>query len=350
MDRPNDIGVLSALWYKARDIRIERRARPALGPGEVRLRVTRCGICGSDMHEYLDGPHAIPVQAPHAVSGVAAPLVIGHEFSGVVIETGSESDLAAGQRVAVEPEYRCGECAACRRGDYNLCENMGFAGLMGHGGMAEEAVLPRYMLHPLPDNVTDRQASVLEPAAVALHALRRSGLAAGQSVAVVGAGPIGLLLIQLAAVAGARRIVASDISDARLEKAHSLGATELVNSSVGSLPAVAAGVDVAFEAVGRQAALDDAIGSVRKGGKVVLVGLFGTAARFDAFDLVNREVDIIPSCGYRHVYPDLIGMIAAGVVDPSLIVTREISLEEAVTSGFERLAGPNDDVKVLIAP
>jgi (R,R)-butanediol dehydrogenase/meso-butanediol dehydrogenase/diacetyl reductase len=350
MDRPNDIGVLSAVWYQARDIRIERRARPALGAGEVRLRVTLCGICGSDMHEYLDGPHAIPVGAAHALSGTAAPIVLGHEFSGVILEAGSGCDLAIGQRVAVEPEYRCGACSACRRGDYNLCAHMGFAGLMGHGGMAEEAVVPRYMLHPLPDQVTDRQAAVLEPAAVALHALRRSRLMAGESVAVVGAGPIGLLLVQFAATAGARRIVVSDISDARLARARLLGATETVNTSAHDLPSTAAGVDVAFEAVGIQAALDDAIGSVRKGGRVVLVGLFGERARFDAFDLVNREVDIVPSCGYRHVYPDLIGMIAAGAVDPSLIVTREIRLEEAVTRGFEMLAARNDDVKVLVAP
>lgn len=350
MERPNDTGILSAVWYGARDIRLERRARPVLQPGEVRLRVTRCGICGSDMHEYLDGPHAIPVGAPHPISRVAAPVVIGHEFTGVVSEVTAGSRFAPGQRVAVEPEYRCGACPACRRGDYNLCECMGFAGLMGHGGMAEEAVLPAYMLHVLPDSVSDRQAAVLEPAAVALHAVRRSGLAAGQSVAVVGAGPIGLLLVQFAAVAGARRIVVSDRSEGRLAMASMLGATETVNSAAASLPSVASGVDLAFEAVGIQSTLDDAIASVRKGGKVVLVGLFGAKAQFDAFDLVNREVDILPSCGYRHVYPDLIGLIAGGIVDPSRIVTREIGLEQAVSDGFERLARPNDEIKVLIAP
>lgn len=351
MDRPNDTGILSAVWHAAKDVRIERRVRPALAPGEVRLRVTRCGICGSDMHEYLNGPHAIPVNAPHPISGVVAPLVLGHEFAGEVIETGGDcGSVKIGQRVAVEPEYRCGECTACLRGDYNLCEKMGFAGLMGHGGMAEEAVMPHYMLHALPDAVTDRQAAVLEPAAVALHALRRSGLMAGQRVAVVGAGPIGLLLVQLAAVAGARQIVVSDVSDARLARARALGATETVNSLTGHLPTTARGVDVAFEAVGVQPALDDAIQSVRKGGKVVLVGLFGAPARIDAFDLVNREVEIVPSCGYRHVYADLIGMIAGGLVDPSLIVTREVPLSEVVTRGFEVLAASNDDVKVLVVP
>jgi (R,R)-butanediol dehydrogenase / meso-butanediol dehydrogenase / diacetyl reductase len=350
MDRPNDTGVLSAVWREAKDIRIERRVRPALKPGEVRLRVSRCGICGSDMHEYLNGPHAIPVGAPHPISGVVAPLVLGHEFAGEVIETSDGCEVKVGQRVAVEPEYRCGRCEACARGEYNLCEKMGFAGLMGHGGMAEEAVVPGYMLHALPDSVTDKQAAVLEPAAVALHALRRSGLVAGQSVAVIGAGPIGLLLVQFAAAAGARRIMVSDISPTRLEKARELGATDIVNRAFADLTTQSGGMDVAFEAVGAQAALDDAIGLVRKGGKVVLVGLFGAPARVDAFDLVNREVEIIPSCGYRHVYRDLIGMIAAGIVDPALIVTREIPLTEAVSAGFEQLAGPNDDVKVLIVP
>lgn len=351
MNRPNDTGVLSAVWHAAKDIRIERRVRPALDPGHVRLRVTRCGICGSDMHEYMSGPHAIPVEVPHPISGSLAPIVLGHEFTGEVIEVhGDGGAFRVGQRVAIEPEYRCGHCAACRRGDYNLCEKMGFAGLMGHGGMAEEAVVPGYMLHALPDTVTDRQAAVLEPAAVALHALRRSGLTVGQSVAVVGAGPIGLLLVQFAAVAGARRIIVSDVSQARLERARMLGATETVDSRTARLPAVAKGVDVAFEAVGMQPALDDAILSVRKGGKVVLVGLFSGPAAVDAFDLVNREVEIVPSCGYRHVYPDLIGMIAAGIVDPSLIVTREVALADVVTGGFERLAGVNDDVKVLVIP
>ncbi|QCL97999.1 2,3-butanediol dehydrogenase (plasmid) [Agrobacterium tumefaciens] len=342
---------MSAVWHAAKDIRVERRVRPALEPGLVRLRVTRCGICGSDMHEYLSGPHAIPVGVPHPISGSLAPIVLGHEFTGEVIEVhGDGGAFRVGQRVAVEPEYRCGHCAACLRGDYNLCEKMGFAGLMGDGGMAEEAVVPQYMLHALPDTVTDRQAAVLEPAAVALHALRRSGLTAGQSVAVVGAGPIGLLLVQFAAVGGARRIIVSDVSEARLERARMLGATETVDSRTTCLPAAAQGVDVAFEAVGVQPALDDAILSVRKGGKVVLVGLFSGPAAVDAFDLVNREVEIVPSCGYRHVYPDLIGMIAAGIVDPSLIVTREVALGDVVTGGFERLAGINDDVKVLVIP
>ena len=309
-----------------------------------------CGICGSDVHEYVDGPHAIPVGKPHRLSGEAAPLVIGHEFTGSVIEAAADVDIALGTRVAVEPEYRCGSCAACRRGEYNCCVTMGFAGLMGSGGMSEEAVVPTYMLHPLPDAVTDRQAAVLEPAAVALHALRRGRVRAGDTVAVVGAGPIGLLIAQIARIAGARRVIVSDVSETRLSMSLDLGATDIVNAACENLATVANGVDVAFEAVGIQSTLDGALASVRKGGRVVLVGLSNGQISLDGFDIVNRELELIASVGYRDTYPDLIGMIASGLIDPSQIVTREIPLANAVTDGFERLRTQSGDVKILINP
>lgn len=350
MLRQNDAGFAAAVWHGAGDVRIERRPRIPLAEGEVRLRVSLCGICGSDVHEFIDGPHAIPVGKPHSLSGETAPLVIGHEFAGAVIEAGAGVDLLPGTRVAIEPEYRCGRCAACKRGDYNLCVSMGFAGLMGSGGMAEEAVLPAYMLHLLPDSVIDRQAAVLEPAAVALHALRRGLVRAGDTIAVVGAGPIGLLITQLARIAGARRIVVSDISEVRLAMARQLGATEVVNAATGNLATIANGVDIAFEAAGTQVTLNAAIASVRKGGRVVFVGLFGAPTTIDGFDLVNREVEIIASVGYRHVYPDLIDMIAGGLFDPSRIVTREIALADLVAEGIGRLVKPDRDVKILVSP
>ncbi len=350
MSRENDTGFLAAVWHGAGDVRIERRPRRPLRNGEVRLAVSFCGICGSDMHEYSDGPHAIPVGKPHRFSGEMAPLVIGHEFTGVVTETATGVAIAVGTRVAVEPEYRCGSCAACRRGEYNLCIDMGFAGLMGSGGMSEEAIVPAYMLHPLPDAVTDRQAAVLEPAAVALHALRRGRVRAGDTVAVAGAGPIGLLIAQLARVAGAKRVVISDVSEMRLAMARDFGATDIVNATDQDLATVADGVDIAFEAVGIQSTLDAAFASVRKGGRVVLVGLCNGRASLDGFDMVNRELELIASVGYRDIYPDLIGMIASGLVDPSRIVTREIPLTDAVTDGLERLRRQGSDVKILINP
>ena len=190
----------------------------------------------------------------------------------------------------------------------------------------------------------------MEPAAVALHAIRQGGLSAGMRCAVAGAGPIGLLIVQLARIAGARRIAVSDVSDDRLARALALGATHTVNARRARLADTASEVDVAFEAVGAQAALDDAYTTVRKGGRLVLVGLFGHRPTIDAFGLVNREINLVSSVGYRHVFPDLIEMVANGLFDPSRIVTRQVSLEDVVEEGFGRLARETVDVKVLVRP
>lgn len=253
-------------------------------------------------------------------------------------------------RVAVEPEYRCGTCDGCRRGTYNQRDIFGFAGLMGHGGMAEEAVVPVYMLHPLPDAVTDDQAALLEPTAVALRAVRRAGLVAGNAVAVAGAGPISLLIVQMARLAGARRIVVSDLNEERLKLARRLGATETIDPARESLARAADYADVAFEAVGVQSSLDDAIGAVRKGGKVLLVRLFNGKAQFDAFRLLNRVVDIGTSAGHRNVYPDLIEMIANGLFYPGPIITRRVALADVVAEGFELGLRPGADVKTVVIP
>ncbi|CRQ38917.1 Sorbitol dehydrogenase [Pseudomonas aeruginosa] len=211
-------------WHAARDLRLSELERQAPRPGEVELEVAYCGICGSDLHEYQSGPHSIPQAEAHPLSGCRAPLTLGHEFCGVVAALGPGVEgLRIGDRVAVEPEYRCGECRYCREGRYNLCESMGFIGLMGDGGFAERARVPAYMLHRLPDAVGFRQAAVLEPAAVALHALRRSSLAPGQRCAVFGLGPIGLLLVMLARLRGIEDIVAIDVSPERLALAGEFG-------------------------------------------------------------------------------------------------------------------------------
>ncbi|QXJ24293.1 2,3-butanediol dehydrogenase [Actinomadura graeca] len=339
----------AAVWYRARDVRVEDVPSAAPGPGEVAVTVAYCGICGSDLHEYADGPHAIPVGTPHPESGRAAPLTLGHEFSGTVAEVGpGVTGFSPGDRVAVEPHYRCGDCARCRAGEYNLCRHFGFAGLMGDGGLAERAVVPSYMLHRLPDGVSLDQAALFEPAAVALHSIRRSGLRDGESVAVVGLGPIGLLVVRLAARYGAGRIVASDPSGARRDLALRLGATEVVDA--GALPAGEA--DVAFEAVGTEGTLRDCLGATRRGGRVVLVGLGGTFA-FDAFALVNNEQSIIGTVGYRDVHPELIRLVAEEGMDFTPIVTSTVPLADVVRDGFETLldrGSPQEEIKVLVRP
>ncbi|MFI0419796.1 2,3-butanediol dehydrogenase [Spongiactinospora sp. 9N601] len=349
----------AAVWHGARDVRVLDVEVPAPGPGEVTIAVAYCGICGSDLHEYADGPHAIPVGTPHPESGVAAPLILGHEFCGVVTAVGrAVPGLSPGDRVAVEPHYRCGMCPRCAAGEYNLCRHFGFAGLMGHGGLAEWATLPAYMLHKLPETVPLEQAAVFEPAAVALHALRRAGIRQGETVTVLGLGPIGLLIVLLAARYGvARRIVAADVRPSRLRLARKLGATEIVDVREAGAAAlrVAAGAtgegaDVTFEVVGKEETLRTCLAATRRGGRVIFVGLAETVT-LDAFALVNNEQSIITTVGYRDCYPELIRLVAEEGVDLAAVVTATIPLADVVERGFEALLdGGGDEIKILVRP
>ncbi|WP_019043713.1 2,3-butanediol dehydrogenase [Comamonas testosteroni] len=343
-------------WHGALDLRLEVIERRPLKAGEIRIEVAYCGICGSDMHEYLHGPDSIPVNVPHPLSGRVAPIVIGHEFCGTVVEVAADvKGLGVGDRIAVEPEYRCGHCIYCRSGRYNLCESMGFVGLMGDGGMAEEAVVPAYMAHVLPPSLSFRQAAVAEPAAVALHAVRRSALRAGDDCVIFGMGAIGLLLVMMARHHEAGRIIAVDVDARRLGLARELGASDTVDASQGDVVQQVheltggVGVPVSFEAVGRPETLQGALGVLSKGGEAVLLGLM-PEARIDTFDLVNRELRITSSLGYRGRYPELLELMARGVVDAGKIVTHVVSLEAAIQDGFERLASAGDAIKVLVQP
>ncbi|MFI0510992.1 2,3-butanediol dehydrogenase [Streptomyces sp. WSLK1-5] len=347
----------AAVWYGARDVRIAEVDVPALHPGEVLVEVAYCGICGSDLHEYADGPHAIPVAEPHPGSGATAPLILGHEFCGTVAALGpSVTGLTVGDRVAVEPNYRCGACPRCRAGEYNICRHFGFAGLMGNGGMAEYAAIPAYMAHRLPDSVSLEQAALFEPASVALHALRRAG-ATPETVAVIGLGPVGLLTVLLAAERKVPYILAVDISAARLRRAAELGATGLIDP--GSEKDAGKrireltdgeGVDVAFEAAGSETALRTCLAATRRGGRVVLVGL-APKVSLDTFDMVNNEQSIIASVGYRDTYPELIRLVAQGGLDLTSVVTSTIALDALIPHGFEKLmAGPGNQVKILVDP
>jgi len=341
-------------WHGPRDLRLVDMVESALQPGEVRVRVAYCGICGSDLHEYVDGPHAIPVERPHPISGRLAPLTLGHEFCGEVVES-ADSGVEVGARVAIEPEYRCGQCEYCRQGQYNRCIAMGFVGLMGDGALAETVVVPAYTVHQIPDEVRFDQAAALEPAAVALHAVRTSGLRAGDACAVFGMGPVGLLIVAMLRQCGAGEIIAVDVHASRLALAGAMGASRAVDASredsASAVFAVTSGLGaaIAFEAAGSQAALDSTLACVRKGGEAVLVGLMGKA-EVDIFDIVNRELRLTASVGYRDVFPTLIAWTARGLIDPSAIVTRKVSLAQAIPQGFDVLVADKGQVKVLIAP
>jgi (R,R)-butanediol dehydrogenase/meso-butanediol dehydrogenase/diacetyl reductase len=341
-------------WHGPRDLRLVELVESGLKRGEVRVGVACCGICGSDLHEYVNGPHAIPVEHVHAISGHKAPLTLGHEFSGTVVES-ADPAWAVGTRVVVEPEYRCGVCEHCRSGHYNRCVSMGFVGLMGDGAMADNVVVPAYMLHALPDAVSFEQAATFEPAAVALHAVCRSSLKANDACAVFGLGPVGLLLLAMLRRCGAGDIIAVDVNPHRLALAGAMGATHVVDASreeaVAAVQRITGGRGAArsFEVAGVQASLDSALGGLRKGGEMVLVGLMAKA-QLDVFDAVNRELQITCSVGYRGVHSTLIDWTASGLIDPGAIVTRRVGLEQAVAQGFDALLSDPRQIKVLVTP
>jgi (R,R)-butanediol dehydrogenase/meso-butanediol dehydrogenase/diacetyl reductase len=345
--------VRAVRWHGAGDLRIETVEVPPPSAGEVLVQVGYCGVCGSDLHEIADGPHAIPVSTPHNLSGAVAPLTLGHEFSGTVAATGSDvQGVSVGDRVAVEPNYRCGTCTACREGRYEVCSGFGFAGLMGDGGMAEYALVPSYMVQPLPTGFDLAAAAVLEPAAVALHGIRRSTFAAGHAALVVGLGPVGLLLCALLREKGARLVVAVDPVPARRELAARLGA-DVVLTPDDDVPATVRrvtggdGAHVAFEAVGAQATLDTALAALRPGGEVLLLGLVAEL-RIPAFDMVNAELRVTTSVGYRDCHEELIDLASTGRLDLAALITDVVALGDAPAALTRLAAGGVTGVKTLI--
>jgi (R,R)-butanediol dehydrogenase / meso-butanediol dehydrogenase / diacetyl reductase len=337
-------------WHGPGDVRLETVELPSPAPGEVLVAVAYCGVCGSDLHEVKDGPHGIPVSRPHPLSGAVAPLTLGHEFSGTVVAVGADADVAVGTPVAVEPNYRCGRCVACGEGRYEVCDGFGFAGLMGDGGLAEYVLVPAYMVHPLPDGMDLATAAVLEPAAVALHAVRRSTVDAGSSALVVGLGPVGILVCAMLREAGVELVVGIDPVPARRELAVRFGASTVLGPDedvVSTVRRLSGGVHVAFEVVGAQAAFDQALACLRPGGELMLLGLVDRLC-VPALDMVNAELRISTSVGYRDCHDELIGLLAAGRLDLGALVTDVVALADAPAALLRMATEGSRGVKTLV--
>ncbi|MDX1354531.1 MAG: alcohol dehydrogenase catalytic domain-containing protein, partial [Halomonas venusta] len=271
----------AAVWYAAKDLRVEQMPIPTInGPHEVKVKVAACGICGSDLHEYAAGPIFIPVDKPHPISGEQAPIIMGHEFAGEVVEVGDKvTRVKVGDRVAIEPILSPNQNGAYQMERYNLTPLLGFHGLSGGGGgFSEFTVMGEHMVHKLPDDLSFEQGALVEPAAVALHAVRQSSLKAGDSAAVFGAGPIGLMTIEALKAAGAAQIYAVEVAPSRKAKAEALGATVVdpqQEDAVAKLHILSnGGVDVAFEVTGIPAVLNQSVHSTHEGGEVIVVSIW----------------------------------------------------------------------------
>ncbi|KAB1191239.1 MULTISPECIES: 2,3-butanediol dehydrogenase [Haloferax] len=354
----------AALYHDRKDIRVEDVDEGSVGDGQVRVDVDSCGICGSDLHEYTAGPIFVPVGDPHPLSRETAPIRMGHEFSGTVSEVGaSVTGLEVGDAVAINPILSCGECRQCREGNYHICDSIGFLGLSGgNGGFAESVVVDEHHAVRLGDDVPLEYGALVEPLAVGLHAVRRSGLQAGDSVAVFGSGPIGLSVIQAARAAGAGTIYVSEPRKARRERAADCGADELIDpSSTNAVEyiteATGGGADVTFEVAGVEASFNDAIQSTRPSGTTTIVSIWEGEVSTHPNNLVLGERTVTGTLAYlggprsAEEYGMVIEMLANGRIDPEPFITGRIGLEELVEDGFEQLLDPESDhVKILVKP
>jgi L-iditol 2-dehydrogenase len=293
--------------------------KPVIGDHDVLLRIRRIGICGSDIHVY-HGKH------PYT----SYPVVQGHEFCGEVAEVGPRvQSFRRGDLATAPPQIVCGECVPCREGRYHICERLKVMGFQAPGVAQEFVSLPESALVKLPAGFTLESGALVEPAAVAIHAVSRASSVAGRQVLVLGAGPIGNLVAQVARWRQARRVLISDISDPRLEIARQCGIDCTVNSRAASLESYVAEVfgpnraDVAFECVGAAETANQAIHNIRKGGTIVIVGVFGDRPEVDLGLVQDRELEIRGTLMYqRHDYLEAIRCLSEGGITVGPLLTR----------------------------
>ena len=349
----------AARFHGQKDVRIENIDEPVTRSGTVKIAVAWCGICGTDLHEYLEGPIFISKPGhPHPLSHESLPVTMGHEFSGTIEEVGDGVEgLKVGDNVVVEPYFVCNECPPCMAGNYHLCEKMGFIGLAGGGGgLSEKVVVDQRWVHPIGDIPLD-EAALIEPLSVAHHAVVRSGAKAGDVALIGGAGPIGLLTAAILKGIGVTTIM-SELSTARKEKSLSSGAadyvvdptTENVKARVLELTD-GVGVDVAFECAGVNIVLDTLLDALRPAGVLVNVSIWGHPATVDMQKIVLKEIDLRGTIAYVRDHEETIALVTSGKIDLKPFITGRIALDDLITEGFDTLINHNDTaVKILVHP
>lgn len=328
--------------HGAGDMRLHDEPVPTPGRGESLVRVTAVGVCGSDVHWFREGH----------IGGdrIETPLILGHECAGVI-----EDGTRRGERVAIDPAQACGQCSYCQEGNPNLCSVLRFAGHAPQdGGLRGYVAWPEHCLVPLPDALSDVEGALLEPLGVAIYAVELGEVGPGMSVGVFGSGSIGLLVLQVARVAGATRLFATDLPDVphRLAAARALGATAFVvhdGREAGEVLAATEGrgVDVAFEAAGDPEAVEAAIAAVKPGGRAILIGIPSddrvafTASTARRKDLLIRVVHRM-----KHTYPRAIQLVESGRVDLRALATHRFPLAD-VARGYA-VAQRREGIKVII--
>jgi 2-desacetyl-2-hydroxyethyl bacteriochlorophyllide A dehydrogenase len=335
----------TAVWYGGKDIRIEDTSIPDVEDNEVLVKVHAVAICGSDLHAYKGMSKR---RKP--------PLVMGHEFSGEIIEIGKKvKRFSDGERVVVEPLISCGKCKPCKIGKTNVCEERKLIGLDSSGAFAEYVSVPEKKCHKLLNSVSFEEAALAEPLAVAVHAVNISPIEKGDTVLIIGSGTIGLLTMQVARNGKASNIFATDVYDYLLDLAKKFGANMVINtkdddlfktisSNVGS-------IDVVFEAVGLQGTVQQALSIVRCGGCVTLIGMLEDKMELNMLNVAVKEILIQGSYGYTSDdFKQALKLIASGKVKVKQFITHVLPLDD-ITKGFDLLAEKKENViKVVLKP
>ncbi len=350
----------AAVWHAQKDVRIEDLPLPPSPPeGQVQIEVKWCGICGTDLHEYLGGPLYIPTDKPHPLTGAKSPVILGHEMSGKVMAVGAGVDrVSAGDRVVLCPIIGCRECEYCRSGLMGLCSKIAFLGISWHsGGFSQVVNVFDYMCYKLPSEVSDEEGALIEPLAAAVRAVQKARIHAGETVAVVGAGAIGLMATQAAVQSGAGQVIVLEPSGIRRKLATTCGASACINPmNENPVTAVAEltsgkGADAVIECSGTNATGLLAGRVASRQGRVVVMGVFEKPAAFDYTDMVYGEKSMIGSMGGYGVFDETIRLLADKKFNLVPLITKKIGLAQIVEEGFSELSTNKEQhIKIIVAP
>jgi L-iditol 2-dehydrogenase len=324
---------------------------PKAGDNDVLIRVKACGICGSDVHGSTGKTgRRIP------------PLIMGHEAAGIVEDTGKNvKDFEKGQRVCFDSTVYCNQCEACRTGYYNRCERRQVLGVSTpdfkrHGAFAEYVVVPWWIVSKIPDNLSFTHAALLEPVSIGVHAANRAPISADDTVLIIGAGTIGLFVLQAAKLKGARKIFVADINEFRLDVAKKLGANEVINPEKSDLKDIIfeqtnnKGVNVSFEVVGYASTFQDAVSVTKMGGHLVAVGNLEKTAEFDLQKFIASEFTFTGSYASSGEFRDCIELVASGKINVAPLISDVLPLKDG-PKAFERLLKAEEDLlKIVLEP
>ncbi len=296
-----------------------------VGKNEIKLKIQKIGVCGSDIHVY-HGKHPF---TPY-------PVVQGHEYSGEVVEVGEDvTTVKVGDKATARPQIVCGKCGPCLRGDYNICNFLKVEGFQAPGTAQDYFVLPEDRIIKLPNSLSYEQGAMIEPAAVGAHSTNRARDLQGKNVVVTGAGPIGNLVAQFAKARGAKNVLITDVSDFRLSKAKECGIDLVSNASTESLKEASErefgeeGFDVAFECAGLEITLDQCVQSINKGGDIVVVAVYGDRPKVDMSIVGDRELSLIGTLMYKHEdYLEAVKLIDENIIKTEPLFTGHFQFEE----------------------